>query len=374
MNYTKLGNFEAICLIVVLFINHIVLNLPQMILNSSGTASILNCIYVFALVLILGILILKLLKNFAGLDIIDISEYLGGKVLKILIGTLCIFYLILETAFLTRMFSKNLFLVYFNNYPLTFIIYLFLFVAVIANIMGKKSIIKTNTIIVPIALISLLFTFIFVIDLLRIERSLPLFANGASSIFLSGASNIFAFNGLFFLYFISPMLNKKVDAAKITFTSILICGIFLVLSIATLVFAFSDIYDINRISPMYFIIVNSRLTAFLERPEVLFIFIWTIALMSFISIAVMFCLNIFKKLTNMKEAKSLSVAVCCIIFIVSLLINNVFALETIANAFYKYGSLIMVFGIPILILIAANIKKKVKKSSIVMKNATPLKE
>lgn len=374
MNYTKLGNFEAICLIVVLFINHIVLNLPQMILNSSGTASILNCIYVFALVLILGILILKLLKNFAGLDIIDISEYLGGKVLKILIGTLCIFYLILETAFLTRMFSKNLFLVYFNNYPLTFIIYLFLFVAVIANIMGKKSIIKTNTIIVPIALISLLFTFIFVIDLLRIERSLPLFANGASSIFLSGASNIFAFNGLFFLYFISPMLNKKVDAAKITFTSILICGIFLVLSIATLVFAFSDIYDINRISPMYFIIVNSRLTAFLERPEVLFIFIWTLALMSFISIAVMFCLNIFKKLTNMKEAKSLSVAVCCIIFIVSLLINNVFALETIANAFYKYGSLIMVFGIPILILIAANIKKKVKKSSIVMKNAPPLKE
>lgn len=374
MNYTKLGNFEAICLIVVLFINHIVLNLPQMILNSSGTASILNCIYVFALVLILGILILKLLKNFAGLDIIDISEYLGGKVLKILIGTLCIFYLTLETAFLTRMFSKNLFLVYFNNYPLTFIIYLFLFVAVIANIMGKKSIIKTNTIIVPIALISLLFTFIFVIDLLRIERSLPLFANGASSIFLSGASNIFAFNGLFFLYFISPMLNKKVDAAKITFTSILICGIFLVLSIATLVFAFSDIYDINRISPMYFIIVNSRLTAFLERPEVLFIFIWTLALMSFISIAVMFCLNIFKKLTNMKEAKSLSVAVCCIIFIVSLLINNVFALETIANAFYKYGSLIMVFGIPILILIAANIKKKVKKSSIVMKNAPPLKE
>lgn len=374
MNYTKLGNFEAICLIIVLFINHIVLNLPQMILNSSGTASILNCIYVFALVLILGILILKLLKNFAGLDIIDISEYLGGKVLKILIGTLCIFYLILETAFLTRMFSKNLFLVYFNNYPLTFIIYLFLFVAVIANIMGKKSIIKTNTIIVPIALISLLFTFIFVIDLLRIERSLPLFANGASSIFLSGASNIFAFNGLFFLYFISPMLNKKVDAAKITFTSILICGIFLVLSIATLVFAFSDIYDINRISPMYFIIVNSRLTAFLERPEVLFIFIWTLALMSFISIAVMFCLNIFKKLTNMKEAKSLSVAVCCIIFIVSLLINNVFALETIANAFYKYGSLIMVFGIPILILIAANIKKKVKKSSIVMKNAPPLKE
>ena len=80
------------------------------------------------------------------------------------------------------------------------------------------------------------------------------------------------------------------------------------------VFAFSDIYTVSRLSPMYFIIINSRLSAFLERPEVIFIFIWTLALMSFINIAVMFVLNIFKKLTNIKEAKHLAVTVCTIIF------------------------------------------------------------
>lgn len=41
MNYTKLGNFEAICLIVVLFVNHIVLNLPQMILDNAR-----HCLYI----------------------------------------------------------------------------------------------------------------------------------------------------------------------------------------------------------------------------------------------------------------------------------------------------------------------------------------
>ena len=107
MDYNKLGNFEAICLIVVLFINHLVLNLPQMILNNSKNASILNCIYILALVLIFVMLVVKLLKNFAGLDIIDISEYLGGKFLQILIGILCIVYLLVEASFLTRMFSKN---------------------------------------------------------------------------------------------------------------------------------------------------------------------------------------------------------------------------------------------------------------------------
>lgn len=361
MNYTKLGNFEAVCLIVVLFINHIVLNLPQMILNSSGSASILNTMYILILVLLFTMLVIRLLKDFYGLDIIDISEYLGGKILKIVIGILCILYLIFETVFLLRMFSKNLLLVYFPNYPISFIVFLFLFIGVVANIIGKKSIIKTNTIIVPIALISILFTFIFVIDLLRIERSMPILYNGASQIFLSGASNIFAFNGLFFLFFISPLLNKKEDTSKVAFWSVLICGIFLILSIATLLFAFSDIYTISRLSPIYFIIINSRLSAFLERPEVVFIFIWTLALMSFINIAIMFILNIFKKLTNAKECKHLAVTICAIIFVILMLLNNIFSFEDVANAFYKYGTLILVFGIFTILLISANIKKRLDK-------------
>ena len=358
MNYSKLGNFEAICLIVVVFVNHIVLNLPQMILNSTGSASILNTIYILLIVIIFAILILKLLKKFIGLDIIDISEYLGGKPLKILIGTLCIIYLIFETVFLTRMFSQNLLLVYFPNYPISFIIFLFLFIGVVANIIGKKSIIKTNAIIVPIALFSFLFTFIFVADMLRIERSLPIFNNGLDKIFLSGASNIFAFNGLFFLFFISPMLNKKEDMSKVTLWSVLICGIFLILSIATLIFAFSDIYSVSRLAPIYFIIINSRLSAFLERPEAIFIFIWTLALMSFINIAVMFVLKIFKKLTNVKELKYLAISVCTIIFVLAMALNGLFNFESIANAFYKYGSLILIFGIFTLILILAYIKKR----------------
>lgn len=361
MNYTKLENFEAICLIVVLFVNHLVLNLPQMVLNSSGSASILNTIYILILALIFTILVIKLLKKFAGFDIVDISEYLGGKPLKILIGILCILYLIFETVFLLRMFSKNLLLVYFPNYPISFILFLFLFIGVVANIIGKKSIIKTNTIVVPLALFSILFTFIFVADLLKIERSMPIFYNSASQIFLSGASNVFSFNGLFFLFFISPMLNKKEDTSKVAYWSVLICGIFLILSITTLLFAFSDIYSISRLSPIYFIIINSRLSAFFERPEVIFIFIWTLALMSFINIAIMFILNIFKKLTNVKEAKHLAVSVCAIIYVIIMLFNNVFAFENIANTFYKYGTLIIIFGIFTLILIGANIKKKLEK-------------
>ena len=154
------------------------------------------------------------------------------------------------------------------------------------------------------------------------------------------------------------MLNKKEDTAKVTFWSVLICGIFLILSIAILIFAFSDISSVSRLAPIYFIIINSRLSAFLERPEAIFIFIWTLALMSFINIAIMFVLNIFKKLTNIKEPKYLAISVCAIIFVLAMAMNSLFNFESIANAFYKYGTLVLVFGIFTLILIFANIKKR----------------
>ena len=76
----------------------------------------------------------------------------------------------------------------------------------------------------------------------------------------------------------------------------------------------------------------------------------------------MFILNIFKKLTNIKEPKYLAISTCTIIFVLAMLMNGIFNFESIANAFYKYGSLVLVFGIFTLVLIFANIKKRRDKN------------
>ena len=48
--------------------------------------------------ILLAYLIYRLLKNFPGLDLIDISEFLGGKVFKIIMGIIFItfFFLVLN--------------------------------------------------------------------------------------------------------------------------------------------------------------------------------------------------------------------------------------------------------------------------------------
>lgn len=358
MNYTNIRNFEAICLLLILGINHIVLNASDIIVTEKASASILNVLYILVLILIIAMLILKLFQRFRDYDILDISEYAGGKTLKILIGILSIAYLLIEAGLLTSSFSQNLLLVYFSQYPATFLLFFFLLIPSFAATYGDKAILKTNAILVPFAVISLLVTFIAASSSFEPQRALPFLGNGFSTTFLSGASNIFAFNGLFFLFFITPMLSNKEKTEKITFISILITGLLLLFAVIALLFAFPDIYKVSRLSSIYFMVLNTNFGDFIQRPEIIFIATWMLALISFLNIAILFTLRIFKKLTNVKNPAPLSLAFIAIIFTIALIPSNLFNLNKWFNQFYQIASLILIFGIFISILIFANIKHK----------------
>ena len=88
MNLSKLGSLEAIAFTIIVMLNNIVLNLPKSILSKCGSSSIINVIYISIIGFIFLSIILKLFKKFKGYDILDISEFLGGKAFKIIVGIL----------------------------------------------------------------------------------------------------------------------------------------------------------------------------------------------------------------------------------------------------------------------------------------------
>ncbi len=61
MNVTKIGSFEAIALLLIVSINHLLLNMPQTIIDTCGSASLLNTVYTTILAFIIAYLILFLL-------------------------------------------------------------------------------------------------------------------------------------------------------------------------------------------------------------------------------------------------------------------------------------------------------------------------
>ena len=207
MTKTKIGSLEAIMLVLTIVISHSSLALPNDILTNYNSASIINIIYVSIFALLLVLLIVRLFKKFPGMDIIDISEYAGGKILKNLIGVVFITYFIVSSGFILRIFCESIKIIYYPMTNITFLIALFVIAVCIANSLNFNATIKANKIILPFALISIIFIFITNMSNFVPQRIFPILGNGFFKTFLLGLSNIASFDGIVFLYFLPPLLR-----------------------------------------------------------------------------------------------------------------------------------------------------------------------
>ena len=61
MEIKQIGNFQAIALILIIVINHLVLGTPRTLIAETGTGTILNMFYVFLVTIILVFIVTKLL-------------------------------------------------------------------------------------------------------------------------------------------------------------------------------------------------------------------------------------------------------------------------------------------------------------------------
>lgn len=151
MNYSKLNTLEAIGLLSIIMANKIILNLPEQIISSTGSAAGLNCIYIIILVFVFIAIIFKLIKRFPCKDIIDISQYIGGHFLKTIIGIVQIILLFFIASSIIRNFSYTVKTIYFTSTPTIYISIFIILPVIISNKCGLKSISKICLYILPIA-------------------------------------------------------------------------------------------------------------------------------------------------------------------------------------------------------------------------------
>lgn len=359
---SKIGTLEAIMLILSIIVIHTILSLPRNILVSTKSASIINLIYVGIIVILISYLIFRLLKNFPSLDLIDISEVLGGKVFKNIIGSIFIAYFIISSSIVLRNFCECLKIVY---YPMTYILFIlltFIIAVCIANRLDFSATLKTNLIIIPIVLFSVVFLFVANMKNFSPQRIFPIFGDGIFDTFVTGLGNISSFGGIAFLYFLPPYLKEPQKLKKITLVSIGMSVIYLILCVSTILFMFPFFTVANEISPLYTATTYIEFGNFFQRLESVFLLIWILAFACYLSIVTKFSMNIFKKVTNIKTKKPLIDIFGLLIFGIAILPKNFAISEKLETKIYPSLVLIIVFGLGLSILILANIKnRKLKK-------------
>lgn len=363
MNVHKIGSIEAIALVCIVMTNQILLNMPESIIHSTGSAAWINVIFISILAIIFTLLLCKLFQKFVGKDILDISEYVGGKWLKFLMGAAYIGLFVIISSTLLQYFSECLKLIYFRNTPIFLITFVFLIGVVIANRAGIKAISNINLIIVPLVLLSMLSIFFSTSKLFVFEQLFPIFGHGINATFFSGMSNLFAFGGISILYFIMPLLKNCKNFKKVSVIAIIISAVYLFLSVTSLLLVFSYVTDTSQTLGIYSLSRNIEYGRFLQRTDALFILLWILLLLSYLSIVLALVIHIFKKISNISNPKMMTYSFAILLFSVGLIVSDITIAKFIQETIYRYYELILVFGISFVVLLLANIKirRKPKK-------------
>lgn len=361
MTKSKIGTLEAIMLILSIVVTHTILSLPRNILVSTKSASIINLIYVSILAILISCFIVKLLKGFAGQDIIDISEYLGGKIFKTIIGIIFISYFLISSSILLRNFCESLKIIYYPMTNIVFILSLFIIATCFANRLDFNASLKTNLLIIPLVLASMIFLFFANMNKFVPQRIFPILGDGIFNTFVLGLSNLASFGGIAYLYFIPPYLKEPEKMKKIALVSIGITAIYLILCVATLLFMFSFFIDTNEITPLYNATRYIEFGSFFQRLESVFLLIWILAFACYLSIVSKFAMSIFKKLTNIETKKPLIDIFCILILGISLIPKNYAISQKFETNIYPYLVLGIVYFLGISILLLANLLKRKQK-------------
>ena len=361
MENTKIGNKEAIALLVTITFNHIIVGLSKTIVETTASASLLSVLIVGILALIFACMICYFLNKFPTFDLIDISNYLGGNVLKWLVGLLYVGYFIFFGGVLLHIFSSFLQIVYFPMSKIFYIVLLFVISTFISCTMKHNAIYRSTFIIFPLLIISTLFLFFSNIKYYEVEKIYPLFGKGYFETFVLGLSNTFAFQGLAHIYFMPSMLKEPNKIKHIAVTSIIISCIFLLIGVAIILFMFNAFLETDTLLPLYSASKYIEFGPFFQKLGSTFVLIWIITFISYLSINLKFSSNILRKLSNFKNETIFTLLLSIALLFASLWQKNYAISIFFANNVYKYSFFILVIGFTFLVLLFATLKQKIRR-------------
>lgn len=314
INDYKLRNFEAICLILIVMVNKLILNVPYYIADVVGTGGVINIIYIGIIGLILVLVLNRLFEKFPNSDIIDISEFFGGKVFKVIMGLIFISFFFLVSYITLADFSNMIKTIYFGNSPLIFILLFFIFGIVISNFVGFKSIVRTICLVVPFTVASIILALFAVHGEFSTDKFSPFLGYNLHTTFIKGLSNIFSLYIISYYFFLMPLLKDSFHFKKVTLISYVISWLLLFLTIISILTIFPITNDTEPLNALYLLSRKIDLGDFLQRLDAVFILLWLLSIFAYLSLSVFMINRITKKITNISDERIITLPAVSILF------------------------------------------------------------
>lgn len=354
-----INNLGAVVILLVVINTRIYLNFPRVMMERAYTAGWMLSLYITVLAIIGFFFMTKLASKFPGKDFLDISEHVGGKVLKAIVGTVILVFLVCIASLVLREFSEDIKVISFTQTPLSFIEIFFAAGIVIACYAGIEPIIKVALIVVPVIIAGFFFIMLTLSPRYNILfGNLPIFGKGLKDIFIDGIPKVSVFFELIVLFFIAPLLPSHKDFKRVGYVSVLLSGIFLGSSVLLYGSVFFYPTAIENFLPIYQMARLINLGRFFERVESLFMVTWILSALLYLSAITYFAITIFARLLALRYYKPLIFSFIILMLNLSLLPKSLNSAVRLETEYFRELAGMVTFVLPVIVLIAAKVFRK----------------
>lgn len=352
-NNTTFGCHEAICLLITIISTKAILNFPRTMAQIGGPAGWILAIYVSILAIIAFYIISRLYSKFEGKDILDIGESVGGRALKIPVGVIIMLFLAALLSFYLRSFGEQMKVMGLTISPIGFIMLFFVLGMIISAYIGIEALIRFQSILVPITVISFTLFVIVLAPSMSLDNITPILGTGPYNVFVKGALRISDFAEIIILFLIPPFIKKAKIFNKVGFIALAICSIVLV----SLTFVYVSIYtypiSTEDLLPAYELARSIEFGRFFERAESILVITWSTIGFMYLGSVFYFLLHVFKKTFDLCYYKPLIFPFALVIMSISLMPTSLMSSITLEAGVLRSFVWSIAFVLPILILIIA---------------------
>lgn len=275
---------ELTAMMINLIVVKMLFTYPRFMVINSGNAAWIEMIYVSLIALALYLFIDWLNRKTESKNIFELSQKIGGKGARIVVGIILSVVLIINLSVNIRIFSECIRTILLPNTPTSMVMLFFIIAISFGAYMGIYSLCRVHALFVPIAAIVMIGFLIMLIPDINFSNIFPLVGTGTKNVFLSGLKSISIFGDIMIIYIIAPFCKNKRDIKTSGTRAIILGG--LIAGAMLLLYALIYPYPISQefVIPVYQLARIAKVGQYFQRFEAFFEFIWSIAMMLYASL------------------------------------------------------------------------------------------
>ncbi|EGD48500.1 spore germination protein [Ruminiclostridium papyrosolvens DSM 2782] len=349
-NERKFGTAEAVYLTTLVIASKAFYTSIRVMIKITGTAAWYMTIVSCLTSIIFFLLISLVMKRFPGKNLVEIFELVTGRFFGKILTLVFSAYFVYYAGSSLREFLEMIKAYNLPYTPPSLIIFAFMAVVVVLAYIGLEGMVRFASVIFYPVLIGIALILFLAYPYYNVRAIFPIGGYGIAETLKSGFFRSSAYDEVIILAFIINSIDGVKKFRKVGVLSLFISGIVFTSNCLCNIMAFDYTMSSENVSDLFQLARVIYFSRFFQRIESIFLFIWILASLITVGLAFYIAISSFCKAFKISNHRPLILQFAFLTFMVTLLPEGLIQLAKTNIVVLREYSMILVYGIPVLIL------------------------